>query len=208
MTIGLCGAHRTGKTTLARKYAEEADLAFVETSGTAVFKKLGFDPKLDYDFKTRLYIQRHILESMNSHYCAQTGLFITDRTPIDALAYTIADVQRTNVTDGELLKEFDKYQSECFEILNRHFAVLMVIQPGIPMVETEGKAPINMPYIEHLNFLTLGLVVSERVKCRHFQIPRFMTDLEDRLSAIDVAVSKTNDAHFEAMSRQGVVLFH
>lgn len=195
MTIGLCGAHRTGKTTLARAYAKRADMAFIETSTSAIFKELGFDPKVDYDFATRLYIQRKVLEGMNMAYCKADRLFITDRTPIDALAYTLADVQRANVTDGKLLAELERYQRDCFEVLNRHFAMIMVIQPGIPLKDEEGKAPINVPYIEHLNFLVLGLTVSEAVKCRHFYIPRSLIDLESRMDALDYSANKVNDAH-------------
>jgi nicotinamide riboside kinase len=213
MTIGLTGPHRTGKTTLARAFAEKADLAFVETSTSAVFKELGFDPKADYDFTTRLYIQRKVLEDMNRKYCEAKNLFITDRTPLDALAYLLADVQRTNVTDGALVKELGQYQRDCFDVLNRHFAMIMVIQPGIPLVEEEGKAPANEPYIEHLNALIMGLAVSSKVRCKHFQMPRHVTDLDDRINALNNSARKVHDGHLIEMADlsldgSGVVYVH
>lgn len=200
MTIGLAGPHRTGKTTLARTYAEKADLAFVETSTSAIFRELGFDPKVDYDFATRLYIQRKVLEDMNRKYCTAERLFITDRTPLDALAYTLADVQRANVTDGALVKELADYQRDCFDVLNRHFAMVMVIQPGIPLVEEEGKAPLNEAYIEHLNFLIMGMAVSSKVRCKHFQMPRHIIDLDDRVSALNHSAKRVYDTYLIDMA--------
>lgn len=208
MTVGLCGSHRTGKTTLARAYAERADMAFIETSTSALFKELGFDPKADYDFATRLYLQRKILEMMNKAYCNADRLFITDRTPLDALAYTLADVQRANVTDGALIKEIAQYQRDCFEVLNRHFAVIMVVQPGIALKDEEGKAPINQAYIDHLNYLILGLTVSEAVKCRHFYMPRHILDLEDRLEALNYSCKKVHDKHMLDVAENDIQFLH
>ena len=45
--IGLVGSHRTGKTTLARAFAEDSGIPFVETSTAEVFRRLGYDPKVD-----------------------------------------------------------------------------------------------------------------------------------------------------------------
>lgn len=204
--IGLVGAHRTGKTTLARLFAERQDVAFIETKTTQVFLDLGFDPKVEYDFKTRLMIQRKILESADKLYRGADRIFITDRTPIDMLAYTLADVTRTTV-NGELEKELKAYSDDCIELTNRHFNTLMLVQPGIKMVETEGKAPVNYGYIEHLNHLMMGIVVSEAVKCNHYYIPRHMTDLEDRCSALELAVSRVEDKHL-AQIEDGSIVVH
>ena len=58
--IGLCGSHRTGKTTLALAIAQEKNLAFVKTDTSAVFKQQGLHPSAPMDFNTRLWIQNHI----------------------------------------------------------------------------------------------------------------------------------------------------
>ena len=205
MTIGLVGAHRTGKTTLARLYAEREQIEFVETSSSAVFKAFGYDPKADYDFATRLFLQRKILDDMDKKYCNASGLFITDRTPLDALAYTLADVTRENV-NGELTKQIEVYSSDCFTVLNRHFNTLMLVSPGIGLVEEEGKAPANTAYIEHIHNLALGLLVGEYVEANHYFIPRHMTDLETRFEALAAAVDRIREKHDLALQSGEIVL--
>src|SRR3569832_662701 len=81
--IGLCGAHRTGKTSLAKAYAKKHGIAFMETSVSAIFKELGLDPAASFDFKTRLDIQEVILERLDAMYSmvAPVSFAIVDRTP-------------------------------------------------------------------------------------------------------------------------------
>lgn len=202
----MSGSHRCGKSTLAKLYAERTGIQFVETETSQIFLDLGFSPKVDYDFKTRLFIQRKVLESMNNVYSKATGVFIADRTPIDALAYTLADITRDNV-GGELQSEFKAYSHDCIEVLNRNFNTLMIIQPGIKMVETPGKAPINEAYIEHLNFLIMGIAIAPAVECNHFYIPRDMTDLEDRFLALHNTIERVEERH-RVRVEEGSLVIH
>lgn len=197
--IGLIGAHRTGKTTLARAFSEETGITFAETSSSAVFKELGFDPQKDYDFKVRLFIQNRILDAAEAVYKASGVHYITDRTPLDMLAYTMADIQRSNLdTDDSAM--FVDYLERCFEVTNRHFASLIVIQPGIPLVDDKDKAPCNMAYMEHINSLAMGLVVDKRNNTgRHF-IPKWMINHDERMAAVRNSV----DAVYDRFNKQAV----
>ena len=188
--IGLCGAHRTGKTTLARAFAEKHGLEFVQTSATQVFKDLGFDAATHYDFATRLTIQEEILKRFDKQY-AEIGCksAIADRTPLDMLAYTMAEAVQ-HAVPAELQARFKKYVQSCIDVTNKRFGVLLVVQPGIQIVAEEGKAALNEAYIEHLNSIILGLSVDERIKAAHFYIPRHMTDKDERLAALDFAVTR------------------
>lgn len=202
----LAGAHRTGKTTLAKAYSEHSGIPFIQTGASHVFAEMGMCPKTDYPMKTRLEIQRRILESFEKQCRAhKSGYFITDRTPIDFIAYTLADIQREN-TPYSLSGEIDRYITDCFSVSNSLFPILMVVQPGIPLVEAEGKAPASMPYIEHINHLIMGLVVSEFNERSHFYIPRQFTSLEDRIACIDNAIMRTEDRFRQDMKRAGVTL--
>lgn len=190
--IGLCGSHRVGKTTLARVFAEKHGLEFVQTSASAIFKELGYDPAVTYDFKTRLTIQEEILKRFDEQYAGHPAAdsAIADRTPLDMLAYTLAEV------DGSRLDEEDearlrRYMDACIAVTNKRFSVLLVVQPGIPVVVEEGKASLSSGYIEHLNTVILGLTVDERIKAAHFYIPRTMTEIEDRVAAVEYALNRT-----------------
>ena len=94
MSLGLCGTHRTGKSTLAKAYALAEGVPYLQTGATQVFLDMGLDPKVDYPLDVRIQIQKRILESFDKQYSAAGRDFITDRTPIDMMAYTLADVQR------------------------------------------------------------------------------------------------------------------
>lgn len=188
--IGLCGAHRTGKTTLARLYAEKHKIRFVETSVSAIWHELGYDPATTYDFGTRLMIQEEILKRVDFVLSQHAGTeFITDRTPLDMAAYTLADAIGDRVPPT-MQKRLAKYVEDCYHSTNRRFGVVLLVQPGIPLVDEPGKAPINEGYIEHLNSLILGLTVDERMRSTHFYMPRSLKDIDERMTALEAAVGR------------------
>lgn len=191
--FGLCGAQRTGKSTLAGAFSEEVGVPALYTSASGVFAEMGLDPKADYPLAQRLDVQRRILDSFEKQYRSVAGgVFVADRTPIDMMAYTIADVQRANVP-SELEGVIESYLKDCIEVSNATFSILMVVQPGIAVVEAEGKAPGSFAYTEHINHLVMGIVVSEAVESAHYYIPREMVELEQRIECMKFAVRKTQE---------------
>lgn len=208
MSFGLSGAQRLGKTTLAKAYAEQHDVKFVATSASATFERLGLDPKRDYPFDVRLRIQQEILRDCNRLYEKSGVRFITDRTPIDFLGYTLADVTRENVPYA-LAPELARYIEDCYACANHHFTTIVLVQPGIKLIDEPGKAPANPSYIEHLSALMLGLMANGMLECDHFQIPRACTDLNQRVAAVGQAVRKSEQRHvakMEALHETGLVL--
>lgn len=196
--IGLAGAHRVGKTTLAKAYAEKHGWTFAESSVTSIFKSLGHDPAEKFDFQTRLTIQEQILIRMNRFYREVEGAnVITDRTPLDMLMYTMAEAVGDAVHPEDQAR-FKRYVHDCYEVTNRWFSSVLVVQPGIALVAEEGKAVLNEPYIEHLNSLVIGISCDERLKVPHFYIPRDRIELERRLSSVE----RTVDQSLEAVIRQ------
>jgi hypothetical protein len=200
--IGLCGSHRSGKTTLAKEYAKKNGILFVETSVSKIFRELGYDPAAKFDFSTRLMIQEEVLKRVDAIYSEiPLGVeAITDRTPLDMLAYTKAEAIGDSVSEKDQ-KRFAAYSQACIDVANKRFTSLVVVQPGIPLVHEEGKAAMNIAYIEHLNTLILGLSVDERVNTMHFYIPRHLTDMEDRITALEYAVGRTKRVAHEAYIR-------
>jgi hypothetical protein len=179
--LGLCGAHRTGKTTMAIALGDRLNIPFVRTTTSQVFAQLGLDPAEPMDFKTRLFVQNHVLDAAEQVWQSSCRPFVSDRTPIDMIAYTLGDIQGKTEVDFDLLTE---YIDRCFVSTNRFFQNLAIIQPGIPLVYEEGKAALNAAYIEHINILVIGLCGDRRLKANVFCNRREAIDLEARIHNI------------------------
>src|SRR3569832_1283795 len=137
--IGLCGAHRTGKTSLAKAYAKKHGIAFMETSVSAIFKELGLDPAASFDFKTRLDIQEVILERLDAMYSmvAPVSFAIVDRTPIDMLGYTKTEAIGHTVGGADQAR-FAKYAGRGGGGAGRRGAARGRGRPGGPRGGGEG----------------------------------------------------------------------
>lgn len=160
--IGICGAHRTGKTELAKALAKSLNMPFVEIGTSAVFAANHLDPAKPMDFRTRLYIQQQILNHAVEVWFEMDEAFICDRTPIDMMAYTLAEVQG-NTLDKELEWELAEYLRDCKEATEKYFHYLFLVPPAIPIVAAKGKASISKGYIEHIHHLCLALFQSTNV---------------------------------------------
>lgn len=209
--LGLCGAHRTGKTSLAKLYANKHGIKFVETSVSSIWRELGYDPAMTYDFETRLMVQEEILKRIDAKLAEHAGTeYITDRTPLDMAAYTLADAIGDRVPDS-CQQRLKNYVQACFDSTNRRFGVVCLIQPGIPIKFEEGKAALNEAYIEHLNSLIFGLTVDERLLCHHYYMPRLVVDMDRRLDALASAVNRSKErvnADYATANKAGQVLIH
>lgn len=191
MSIGLFGAQNTGKTTLARAYAEKHGLKFVETSVSAIFRELGLDSsKIPATFTERLAVQHEVLQRLDAMYERYAGEeVIFDRCPLDLLGYTLAEALPAAVTDADQIT-LAKYMQACFDVLNKRFMLVFLVQPGIAMEEREGRGALNAGYIEHLNSLMLGLSCDERTKIARFYLPREVLDLAERVARLGQVVER------------------
>ncbi len=179
MQIGICGSHRTGKTTLAEAISKKTGIPFLKTSTSAVFQQHGLDPAQPLDFKTRLWIQQRVIEAAVEVW--KQGAFVTDRTPLDFMAYTLAECQGDTVVDFLAL---EAYLNQCFAVTHKFFTSLVLVQPAIPLVSEPGKAALNRAYIEHLNIIIQGLCHDERLSCPSIIIERDIIQLEARVQRV------------------------
>ncbi|MFO7760803.1 MAG: AAA family ATPase [Thermodesulfobacteriota bacterium] len=177
--IGLCGSHRSGKTTLARAIAEKLEVQFIQTVTSEVFARNGLDPAEHLDSSRRITIQHEVLQEAEKVWEKAEYFFVTDRTPIDMMAYTLVDTGRIN---GVEFTELKKYFDCCYSITNRFFYCLFLLEPGIPIIYEEGKAALNRSYIEHLSVLMKGFTLDDRLECPVRIVPKEMLALEDRLA--------------------------
>ena len=183
INIGLCGAHRTGKTTLAIALSKELETPFIQIGTSKIFSDHNLDAAKPMDFRTRIYIQRIILDHAEKIWSEANESFICDRTPIDMMAYTLAEVQGKTL-DEELECELADYLSDCQEVTEKYFSYLFLIPPAIPIIDEDGKASPSRGYIEHIHRLCVGFFHgSDRLQagCR---LARSLTDLDKRVKFV------------------------
>jgi len=196
--VSLTGAHRVGKTTLAREYAQKHGIEFVETSVSAIFHDLGLNPAAPMSFTQRLEVQREILKRLDAIYERYAGRqAIFDRCPIDLLGYTLGDAVGDSVP-AECQASLATYVQECYNVLNKRFTAIVLIQPGIAIVDAPGKAAPNLAYIEHLNSLMMGLAADPRCKVVSRYIGRHILDMEGRMRALESNIGGAEQVHLQA----------
>lgn len=195
MIVGLAGAHRSGKTTLAREFGKKnLDFTIAETSVSAIMASKGMDPSKDYDFIERLYMQHIILNELDKFYARFAENTVFDRTPLDAAAYLLADVQRQNVSPS-VQADVCKYVEKAIDVTNRRFSMLLFVPPVLPLVDAPGKAPAQPAYVEHISQIISGLRHDQRINVKHFTLPREYLDIDVRVKALENARARTLSSH-------------
>ena len=180
INIGLCGAHRTGKTTLAIALSKELETPFIQIGTSKIFSDHNLDAAKSMDFRTRIYIQRIILDHAEKIWSGSGESFICDRTPIDMMAYTLAEVQGKTL-GKELEWELQEYLRDCREATEKCFSYLFVVPPAIPIIDEVGKASPSRGYIEHIHRICVGLWSGMLTGC---QIPKDTVDLNERVKYV------------------------
>lgn len=195
--IGLAGTHRVGKTTLAKAWAEQNDIDYITPDVKGVIATFGKTCDMIGGIDERIEIQRRIVQSCNNTFLRRKKIFITDRTPIDVAAYTLADAGQ-ELTDKQA-NDLNEIVMDCIELTNSSFFSLCLVQPGIPYVTEKGSPLPNIAYQEHIHTLIQGLMRDERVNVMTWSIPRSNTDHDNRLEAVDeVHAEIIENAGYEA----------
>jgi hypothetical protein len=182
--IGFCGAQRTGKTTLAIALSQTLKMPFVNIGTSNIFLANKLDPAKPMDFRTRLGIQREILDHADNIWFEMDQSFVCDRTPIDMAAYTLADVGGATL-DKTLEQELEHYLTDCAMLTTRYFDYLFLVPPAIPIVDAIGKASPSRGYIEHIHMLCLGLFSNRHESISGAKIPVACLELGDRVKFVE-----------------------
>ena len=187
MALGLLGAHRVGKTTLAEAFATQSGFKFIAANLSQAQKILGFDSSnQNYTFKERRVIQDGLLDYLRQLYAEAAANYgneiIYDRTPLDLIGYTIT-LANSNVLDEEDEYWLEHFIMECKKVTHCYFdAQVVLVQPGIPLItDNNTSAVAQRGYIEHLNYIYIGL----SFEMATFIMPRRMTEIKDRINYLN-----------------------
>lgn len=179
--LGLCGAHRTGKTSLATALSFALDMPFIPLNTTDIFLKCQLNPSKPMEFRTRMDIQQQILDQAVDTWFEIDQPFISDRTPIDMFAYTIAEVQGDTL-NARMESELEDYKLRCQQATEKYFGGVVLVPPAIPIIDAIGKASSSRGYIDHIHLLCLGLLHSYHITS--YVIDEDVTNIEARVADV------------------------
>lgn len=203
VSIGLAGAHRVGKSTLAAAYADKYEMIYIPSRVTDVVKGVlerGADPNT---LDGLIAVQRAILHAHIADTDAVRGKrWISDRTSLDMLVYTGIKASRlpVSVSKQEFADKVTPLMRECVQAAPRYAAVVMV-QPGIDYVEVEGKPREN--YADQVVF---NMVLEDALDdvfsngMAKFIMPCSVLDLSERVAWLHGAERSTVDLLDEAVA--------
>ena len=139
--IGIIGAHRTGKSTIAQEVANELAIPYVDASvgSDFVWKNSGYQYHDRVTFLERLEIQEALLEGIAQKLYSHQNQpnWVIDRSPIDILAYLMVSLDDTctRLVDGRV----KQFREQCIELTEEYFSTLFIVQPEIEYEEVRGK---------------------------------------------------------------------
>jgi len=184
-TVALMGAHRTGKTTLAKAYADSKGCDFVSCSVSPAYVQLNIPMGTQVNFLTRMAIQDTALNLYQNSLNTQltTGReFISDRCFLDLVAYTLADYPNTATPDEATW--LADYTEKCLRLNEEYFHSVALIRPGIPLSEDVTSWSGDKGVIDKVDACMLW--VAELAGDSVFSIPKEALDLTKRLKILEV----------------------
>ena len=177
MSFGLSGPSGTGKTTLATAISEQMGIELYLTNTTAILAEHGINPVGINSVEGRLTLQELLLEN---HFAVTQKLprpFISDRTPLDYIAYMLAEVAMHG-TDAALGARIDAYVDRALFVADNTYQSIFICS-ALPVYEHDPKRPpFNLAYQRHFQMIVEGALGRTQIENR---IQLRTTDHAERL---------------------------
>lgn len=164
MIYGLTGASCAGKKTLGRQLSQKLGIPFIPIKITEIASELGLPSTVDnLDFIERITVQYKILCGMEVFLNDLTTPCIIDRTPIDLIAYTLAEINMHSLTntleiiDREIIdSSLVEFYHSCIELTKEHVDRLYCLD-YLPLYDLDTKRPpAGQAYQLHRQLLIKG----------------------------------------------------
>jgi len=199
MIYGLTGASGTGKTTLGRELSKRLGIPFLPTSITEMAADLGLpSPVAQLNLNDRTVLQVELLTAMCKFLESLPHPCIIDRTPLDLLAYMLAEVHmHAHIGASEtLIKVINDYSLYCVGIAKRFLTVIYCLEP-LPTYEVDSKRPAwNPAYHRHVQCLIKGAMMELSSFVPYFTVPAM--PLEERAELVGASIT----SHIDAIQKQ------
>lgn len=207
MIYGIAGASGTGKTTLAKKVAEELGAEFFPASISELGKEIGLSPVSDMDLETRIRFQAKLLDALIGKIRELDPLkvYIMDRTPLDTIGYLMAEVNMHS--DQKATPETLALANKLVELAQsasaHYFGATYQTAPLADYSEAETRPRANPAYQQHVHMLIAGAVFAAPRTIRHTII--MVSDLEARTKMVVSDIQAQQQALTEAQSPSALI---
>lgn len=186
MILGLAGSHRSGKTTLARAVAARGGIAFYDGSFGRLARTLGFESVTRMSVVERLTMQNRVLDLYDREIRLDAADRITDRTPLDMLAYLMAEVGMHAGLEETASRAIVAYRDRCVALTRDLFDDVFLLQPLPVYVVADGKPSDDPAYQAHIQALIEGAIFASRGTLPITTIDTYAPD--QRLAAVLAAL--------------------
>jgi predicted ATPase len=181
--IGLSGAHRTGKTTLAKAISKEMGFHYHDASVTKIMRECGINGVADIPLIERIQVQNFILDRFCADVKKAPKRSICDRTPLDMIGYMLGEVTMHN-TPADLHGPISNYVDRCLKATEQHFDLVLFVRPLPLFVVEEGKPPENKAYQTLVQYIIEGASQNLNTICGVVEGDK----LDDRIEAVCGAI--------------------
>lgn len=159
MLYGIAGAHRSGKTTLARRLADELGIEFIDTSFSSISKGKR-NPVAPMTLRERLELQVHGLERHLELIMGAGRPAIVDRTPLDMYGYLLAEFHMTSDrhADADVLEGAAFLADSYLEAVKLSYDMIFFTEvlPVYEVDPTKPTPPNNRAFQMHLDSIIRG----------------------------------------------------
>lgn len=197
MLIGISGAHGCGKTTLAEEFALRSGLEYLPASVNEMAKSAGYaHGSVSLDLTERINLQWTMLGAFRKLLAKSPADCVTDRTPLDVAAYTLAEIgmHSDKAASADSLNSVPELVKEAQRLTKAHFQHVMLLRP-LPSYEViEGKRPpANKAFQMHYQYLLEGIAFDTHMG-RSFSVSMTISNsLSERLSILADEVADVMD---------------
>jgi len=166
------GAHRAGKTTLARRVASEYNLPYIASDAGRIATEMGVDLKGLVPLDLRIDYQTAVMADLFSKMSAPEAAngFVSDRAPLDLAAYLLADITAA-VGTPDIHERIMQYVDQCIRATRNMADVVFLIPPGIPVEDHPHKPKVNPAYQWHHHFLVSGFAHEDDLNGKIARMP-------------------------------------
>lgn len=189
--IGITGAHKSGKTTLAKAVAKKWGIPFVETSLSDVLRAYGVTPNEELPFARRLEVQQGMIGHLINVLTDAGDDFISDRTFMDIAAMTLSFMPHgVSSLESETVRMI---VDQCYRAQESFFDKTIIVTNSFepPVTEDEAeKGAYCWAWNFQISAIVKGLALNPMNRCNTSFLPETASSLPRRMEHMERMVSE------------------